>query len=164
MTGPPELLWQLPTWLINQVAGHAFRLVTNTLEGRGFRTNHFALLAALEDLGPSSQAILARRLGMDASDVGATLNELQARALITRTPDQRNRRRNAVSLTARGKAELARLTRLVEQAQIEALEPLTESERAKLRAMLRRVVEYHAAWQPAKRSLRSAGTRQPANR
>jgi MarR family transcriptional regulator, lower aerobic nicotinate degradation pathway regulator len=150
--GPPEGMWRLPTWLVNQAAHRAYRLVSDALSERDAHTSHFALLCALDEFGTSSQATLGRRLGMDRSDVVGALNELQRRGLIVRVQDESDRRRNAVSLTAKGRLELGRLIKLVDRAQEEAFDFLSESERSQLEKLLRRVVEHHSAWQRPSRA------------
>ncbi len=53
----------------------------------GARRYHYALLAAAEEYGPSSQADLGRRTGIDRSDMVATVNDLAERRLLERAPD-----------------------------------------------------------------------------
>jgi DNA-binding MarR family transcriptional regulator len=146
--GPPERLWRLPTWLANQAARRAYRIVSEELARRDARTNHFAILCALEEFGAMSQAMLSRRLGIDGSDVVAAVNELESRDLVVRAQDERDRRRNTVALTPAGSSELDQLIALVDQAQQRALQPLQEAERRQLHELLRRVVKHHAAWLP----------------
>lgn len=146
--GPPERLWRLSTWLVNQVAGRAYRLVSEELHHRGSHTNHFAVLSALEEFGTSSQATLARRLGIDRSDMVATLNDLESQGLITRTRDPDDRRRNAVMLNRKGRRELSRLVELVETAQERMFAALSSGDRAELHRLLLRAFEDHTAWRP----------------
>ncbi|MFD0656438.1 MarR family winged helix-turn-helix transcriptional regulator [Thermocatellispora tengchongensis] len=98
----PERLRTLPSRLINMAALSANRLVDRVLADEGVRRYHYALLAALEEFGPASQAALGRRTGIDRSDVVAAINELAERALVERSPDPADRRRNIVSITAEG--------------------------------------------------------------
>ncbi|MEV1174226.1 hypothetical protein [Nonomuraea sp. NPDC049784] len=53
--------------LITQTATHAARLVSEALDMAGARRYHYALLATLEEFGPSSQAELGRRCAIDRS-------------------------------------------------------------------------------------------------
>ena len=63
------------------------------------RRAHYALLVALREDGPASQAALGRRLAADRSDMHRTVGELESRGLIAREPDPEDRRRNVVTLT-----------------------------------------------------------------
>ncbi|MFC0007604.1 MarR family winged helix-turn-helix transcriptional regulator [Micromonospora siamensis] len=132
-----------PSWLINQVAAHATRLVHDGFAAHGARGYHYRLLAALQQHGPASQADLGRRCGIDRSDVVAALNELAARDLVRRTPDPDDRRRNVVTLTEPGRRELDRLTATLDQIQDTLLAPLSPADRADLTRLLTALLEHH---------------------
>jgi MarR family transcriptional regulator, lower aerobic nicotinate degradation pathway regulator len=150
-TRAPRRLWRLPSWLLGQTGLHAQRLVAERLAEDGMRRHHFTVLVALDEHGPSSQADLGRRLWMDRSDMVAVLNDLEEGGLVERVPDERDRRRNVVSLTSTGADALRRLDARVEDAQAALLEPLSPDEQRQLRRLLTRVVEHHAD-QPATRA------------
>lgn len=137
----PRRLRDIPSRLLTQTASHAHRLVAQHLGE--FRTHHYALLAALAETGPSSQAALGRRCGMDRSDVTAAVTELAARGLLRRTLDPAHRRRNIITLTAQGETALQDLDRRVRQAQDEVFAPLTPDERAQLSELLTRLLAHH---------------------
>ena len=139
----PTLLSQKPSWLISQISTHAHRLLIDRLATAGARGYHFRLLAALEEFGPASQASLGRRTEMDRSDVVAAINELAAQKLAERATDQNDRRRNIITITAKGRATLRRLDALLADAQDELLAPLSPGERQALVGMLTRLLDYH---------------------
>lgn len=118
-----------PTWLISRANARAQRLLGEAFAAEGIRGYHFRVLAALEQYGASSQADLGRATGIDRSDVVATLDDLVAQGLAGRAPDQRDRRRNVVSITPAGTARLARLDDVLRGVQDEVLAPLTARER-----------------------------------
>lgn len=134
----------LPSWLINQAAITANRLVADGLSGAGTRRHHYALLAALDEEGPASQADLSRRIMIDRSDMVATINELGEQGLVERTPNLTDRRRNVVTITPAGRQQLRTLDRIVAGAQDELLASLSAGERAQLVELLTRVVDHHA--------------------
>jgi MarR family transcriptional regulator, lower aerobic nicotinate degradation pathway regulator len=140
----PALLRDKPSWLISQVSTHAHRLLTERLATAGARGYHFRLLAALEEFGPASQASLGRRTGMDRSDVAAAVSELTGQKLAGRATDPADRRRNIITITAKGRAHLRRLNALLAGAQDELLTPLSPGERQALAGMLTRVLDHHA--------------------
>ena len=110
----------------------------------GARGYHFRLLAALEEFGPASQASLGRHTEMDRSDVAAAVSELASQHLVRRATDQTDRRRNIITITATGRAHLARLNTLLADVQDELLAPLSPGERQMLVGILTRVLDYHA--------------------
>jgi DNA-binding MarR family transcriptional regulator len=138
---PPRRLRQLPSWLSGQVARRAERLVSDGLAQEGSRRQHFSVLTSLAEQGPASQATLGRRLWIDRSDLHAILNELESDGLVTRLPDEQDRRRNVVGLTRRGTATLKRLDKRVDAAQQALLSPLSASEGRELRRLLAQLVD-----------------------
>ncbi|MDA0565578.1 MarR family transcriptional regulator [Streptomonospora sp. S1-112] len=145
----PERLKAVPTRLLGRLAVHSHRLSSEALAQAGVRSYHYALLAALAEFGPSSQAELGRRCGIDRSDVVAVLNDLQERGAIQRTPDPADRRRNSIVLTAAGRDLLRRLDAVVAEIQNRLLAPLNAEERTALVDLLVRLDEHHAPGGPA---------------
>ena len=94
------------------------------------------LLASLADEGVASQAELSRRTGIDPSDVVAVLNEMSAKGFVSRERDPADGRRNVVTLTRSGRAELRRLDAVVTGVQERFLAPLTQAERRQFVRML----------------------------
>src|SRR3954447_11562418 len=109
----PARLRDAASWLINLVSAHSHRLVADGFAAAGARGYHYRLLATLDEYGPSSQADLGRRAGIDRSDVVAALNELAAKNLIDRSPDPSDRRRNIVTMTPDGSRHLDELDKVV---------------------------------------------------
>lgn len=138
---PPERLRQLPTWLTAEVARRGRRLVNASLAQDGARRQHFTVLASLSEQGPASQAELGRRLSIDRSDLHALLAELESDGLVARVRDERDRRRNVVTLTKAGRGTLARLGKRIDAAQDALLEPLSTGERRELSRLLQKLLE-----------------------
>jgi DNA-binding MarR family transcriptional regulator len=139
----PQRLRAQPSWLINQVALSASRLVTEGLARAGVRRHHYALLAALDEVGPASQAELSRRTTIDRSDMVATVNELVAGGYVERSPDPADRRRNVITLTPAGRRLLRKLDKLLADIQSDLLAPLSPAERATLTTLLTRLAAHH---------------------
>ena len=97
------------SWLLNQTASHAARLLSEGFAAHDLRGYHYRLLASLAEDGPASQADLGRRCGIDRSDVVAAVNDLAGRGLVVRAPDPADRRRNVISLTDAGADEARRM-------------------------------------------------------
>jgi MarR family transcriptional regulator, lower aerobic nicotinate degradation pathway regulator len=141
----PARLQALPTWLINRLSLPATRLVTERLASVGAHRYHYALLAALDELGSTSQAELSRRTTIDRSDIVANLNELAAQGMVERTQDPTDLRRNVVTLTPQGRRHLRKLDRLIHDAQDALLAPLSPGERDQLVSLLTRLVAHHTS-------------------
>ena len=140
----PARLRKLPSWLINQAAIPANRLVSDGLASAGARRHHYALLTTLDEVGPGSQAALSECSAVDRGDLVATIDELALQGLVERTADPTDRRRNVVSITLAGKRQLRKLDRLVARLQDQWLEALSVDEREQLVRLLTRVVDHHA--------------------
>jgi MarR family transcriptional regulator, lower aerobic nicotinate degradation pathway regulator len=144
----PARLRRLPSRLLTQTAMHADRLVNQGLARADARKWHYAVLAALQELGPASQAALSRRTGIYRSDLVAVINELADRGLIERAPDPADRRRNVITMTPHGRRRLRQLDKLVATIQDDLLAPLTQPERDQLVALLARLLDHHARAAP----------------
>lgn len=139
----PARVADRPTWLISRVHARSTATLFGAFDehGAGLRGYHFRLLAALEQWGPASQADLGRDTGIDRSDVTQVLGELEARGLVDRAPDPDHKRRNIVTITPAGLAELERLGRVIDDAQKAVLAPLTAAEQGQFLGLLRRLLE-----------------------
>jgi MarR family transcriptional regulator, lower aerobic nicotinate degradation pathway regulator len=137
----PARLRALPSWSINQVAIAANRLTDRALAQTGSRRYHFAMLAALDEFGPSSQANLGRCTGIDRSDVVAAINAMVERGFVERSPDPSNGRRNIVTITAAGKDHLEYLGALLGDAQAELLRTLSATESRTMAKLLSRILD-----------------------
>ena len=113
----------------------------------GARTD-FAVLAALEEYGPLSQAEIGRRLGLDRNDVNGVVNRLEGHQQVDRKPDAADRRRNVVTLTDLGRRHLDDLQQHADAVQDELLAGLDAAERRQLRSLLDKLLGSHQP-QPA---------------
>lgn len=70
------------------------------------RFPHFVTLCWVEHLGPCAQRRLAEAMDSDPSDLVPIITALEAAALLTRTTDPDDRRRNLLDVTGEGRAWL----------------------------------------------------------
>jgi DNA-binding MarR family transcriptional regulator len=127
---------RMPTWLLSRANARAQAIRVEAFTAAGSTGYLSRLLASLADEGPASQAELGRRTGIDPSDVVAAVNELESRGFVTRRRDRDDARRNVVTLTSAGRAELRRLDAVVADIQERFLAPLSETDRRHLRRIL----------------------------
>ncbi|MFG1805086.1 MarR family winged helix-turn-helix transcriptional regulator [Streptomyces sp. NPDC049040] len=139
----PERLRTLPSRLLAIAASQGDRLVGEGLSAVGARKWHYAVLTSLQEYGPASQAELSRRAGIYRSDMVAVLNELADGGHVERTPDRDDRRRNVITITARGRRRVDTLDGLIDTIQGELLAPLDAAERAELVRLLTVLVAHH---------------------
>ncbi|GAA2309881.1 MarR family winged helix-turn-helix transcriptional regulator [Streptomyces caniferus] len=135
----PSRIRALPSWLLGRAAARGHRLVADALAAEGMRMMHHAVLSAVGEIGPVSQAELGRTLRIDPKDMVAIVNDLQQDGLVTRTPDPRDRRKNAVEISADGRLRLRRTEQLGDEANAELTAALTPAEREQLVALLTRI-------------------------
>jgi DNA-binding MarR family transcriptional regulator len=139
---PPARVANRPTWLISRTFARSSGLLAAGFEssGRGLRSYHYRLLAALEEFGPASQADLGRGTGIDRSDVTGVLSELESRGLVERSVDPEHKRRNIVTVTPAGIAQLLELDRVIDDVQEQVLKPLTEAQRRQFIALMTKLL------------------------
>src|SRR6201996_4596271 len=110
------------SWQASKVSTLGARLFARTMP-LGARAD-FAVLAALEEYGPLSQAGIGRRLGLDRNDVNGILNRLEDHGQAGRQADPADRRRNVVTLTEPGRRYLTELQEYTDAVQDELLTSL----------------------------------------
>lgn len=133
----------MPSWLLSRAALIAQRLVADALAAADARRYDVCVLATLAEFGSHSQADLGRRCGIDRSDMVALINELSGNGLVARSPDNADRRRNVITITAAGHGHLAELRTLLDASEQALLVGLSAEERAQLVALLTRIVDGH---------------------
>lgn len=110
------------------------------LEPVGIDTRDWAVLVSLDELEPMSQSALGERSGIDRTTLVAVLDRLEARGAVQRTPDPRDRRRNAVRITDPGRDLRDRAAREVDACERAFLDPLGPAAAARLKQDLQTVI------------------------
>jgi MarR family transcriptional regulator, lower aerobic nicotinate degradation pathway regulator len=137
----PAHLLDLTSFLLVKLGKAATRCSCEALAGEGLRLQHFAVLSSLAEFGDATQRELSDRLGFDASDMVALLDDLSKSSYVERHRDEQDRRRHLVTITTTGRAALRRQTRHLTEQQDELLAPLNEKERTELHSLLGRLYE-----------------------
>ncbi|MEU1022352.1 MarR family winged helix-turn-helix transcriptional regulator [Streptomyces sp. NPDC005904] len=135
----PSAIRTLPSWLLGRAAARGRALVADALAQEGLKMWHHVVLAAVADLGPVAQAELGRSVLLDPKDMVGVLNDLQADGLVDRAPDPKDRRKNAITITAKGRRLVARCIEAAERANGTLLAPLSDAERTRFLEMLTRI-------------------------
>jgi DNA-binding MarR family transcriptional regulator len=105
------------------------------LDGR-----RLAVLVLLDAEGPSLQARLSERLGVDRTTMVALIDSLEAIGLVNRRRDPVDRRGHRVGMTAAGAEVLGRALDAVDAVERDFLLPLSREERAQFQSLLARLV------------------------
>jgi len=100
--------------------------------------SYAVLSLACSGMAPS-QRELAEFLLLDPSQIVALVDGLEQRGLVERETDPQDRRSKVIKGTANGRKILAGAAAATQQAEDQAMENLTSTERAQLRELLRRI-------------------------
>jgi MarR family transcriptional regulator, lower aerobic nicotinate degradation pathway regulator len=138
---PPARLRRLTSWQANKVSTLGARMTARHMPLAA--RSDFAVLAALEEYGPLSQAGLGRRLGLDRNDVSGIVTRLANGRHVDRQADPASRRRNVVTITASGKRYLEEIQRHADAAQDELLAGLDPAERRQVNELLAKLLSSH---------------------
>ena len=149
---PPEPLKVVPSlapeqeYLLDEQVGFLLRVamqrhtaIFSTRMIEGLTQTQFAAMAKLYESGPCSQNQLGRLIWLDAATIKGVVDRLSKRKLLTVVADVHDRRRHAVTLTARGRELTAAALSVAEQITQETLAPLSAEEQMQLRRLLNRL-------------------------
>jgi DNA-binding MarR family transcriptional regulator len=132
----PARLRALPSYAIMLAAARAGRLAAGRVSKLGVSKAAYGMLAVIEEFGPSSQADLGRRLGMDRRSVSEEAARLEHGGFVSRGPDPADSRRNRLEITATGRTLLAQLESSFRAMQDEFFVSLSPEDRAELNRLL----------------------------
>ena len=140
----PPALTHWPGYLLTFIAEHATERFETAVAEHGIKSKHASVLVVVDAEGPMSQRALGRRLRIDKSPMVGLLDDLERLGLAERRRSDTDRRVQAIHLTAKGRAVLARVTELADAENARTFGVLDDAEREQLHALLRRVAEADA--------------------
>jgi DNA-binding MarR family transcriptional regulator len=129
--------------------GAVFHLMRRVLQRHGAQWStalpemtkaQWAVLRAAADDSPNDQNTIGEQTAIDKATLVPLIARLVERGWLTRETDAADRRRRLLRLTDAGRAELVRATPIVAEVDAAALADLDVAERARLRALLGRLV------------------------
>lgn len=127
------------SFLLSRLGQEATARYRQALRPLGLTAQSFAVLKVLHAIGPCSQQDLGSALGIDSSNLASVVAQLVDRGLVGRERDEANRRRYVLQLDRPGLDLLAEGLETVADGEREMLNPLTETERTDLFALLSRL-------------------------
>jgi DNA-binding MarR family transcriptional regulator len=134
----PEIM-QRAGFLLAQLGRAVTRQYRCALSPIGLKPRETQALLRLCAHGAMSQQALGAALDIDASNLVALLNDLEAGGLISRRRDPEDRRRHVVEVSKRGAKLVGEVERAAAEVEDQFLAALDENERVALRGMLARV-------------------------
>lgn len=128
-------------FLLAQVGAHAALRYADRLSVLQLTPPHAGILWALSRLPGQSQQALVELLSVHPSRLVTLLDELESRKLVQRRVTKRDRRTNALQLTARGEEMLGALRRVSREHREQLCASLSEGEQEQLAALLQRIAD-----------------------
>ncbi|HWF52983.1 MAG TPA: MarR family transcriptional regulator [Solirubrobacteraceae bacterium] len=127
-------------FLLSRAGMMAQRQFAARLESLELNVRMWGALNVLDAEGALSQQQLGRCVGVDPSSMVTTIDDLEARGLVERRRHPSDRRAHALHITPKGHRTLAAGRELARSTQDELLAPFDADERARLHALLLRLV------------------------
>jgi DNA-binding MarR family transcriptional regulator len=128
-------------YLLKHVQLRYFEVSAAALGPLGINGREAAVLRATDDASPLSQGEIARKMDVDRTTMVALIDDLQEKGLVRRRQDPDDRRRNVVELTDAGRDAVRRAAVMAAQAERAFLSPLTDTDAARFKQLLRALLE-----------------------
>lgn len=123
-------------WLLNRAWLGFGQRKNAALEATGVTLKeHFVMVALMSS--PMTQLELSTLVKIDKSVISATLDTLEVKGLVVRTPDPRDRRARRPTLTPRGRKLCQRATLVTQRAEQDLLDQLDPAQRQTFLEVLR---------------------------
>jgi DNA-binding MarR family transcriptional regulator len=103
----------------------------------------FAMLNALVDEPGEDQITLAGKVAFDAATSGAVIARLEAKGLLQRDADPKDKRRKLLTATAEGEKVVVAMKAAVADVQHQIMQPLSAKEAEQLTSLLGKLVAGH---------------------
>ena len=107
----------------------------------------FAMLNALIEEPGTDQITLAGKVAFDAATSGAVIARLEAKGLLRRDADPKDKRRKLLTATEEGEKIVVAMKAAVADVQVDIMQPLTKLEARQLTTLLAKLVAGHDATQ-----------------
>jgi DNA-binding MarR family transcriptional regulator len=139
----PEALSHSIGYLLNFNGRIIRERLEEALKPLNLSLRELGVMRILENEGPLSQHVLARRHNIDRTTTVQIIDQLEERQLVIRSTNQADRRSNLLFLTPRGRKTLSRALKLVNKEQNIFLQALDEKEKSELFELLYKLLSYN---------------------
>ena len=128
-------------WAIRLVSTAFSRVATESVAGLPGGPRGYLVLMALAGGEPPTQLALAKEVSLDRTVMTYLLDDLEAHALVTRSPDPRDRRARLVLITDVGRTRLQQVRQSLAIAEARLLADLDNQDAETLRTLLSLVAQ-----------------------
>ncbi|RAV34176.1 MarR family winged helix-turn-helix transcriptional regulator [Corynebacterium heidelbergense] len=136
----PSDLLSSPSFQLERLRRRTRDHVEQALAAEGFNLREYWILTCLVAGDAASQATLGEILGVDRSDMVRLVDSLEERSLAKRVKDPKDRRRQIISVTKKGRKAHSALQPLVHAAEDEALDESTSKQLKHLRKLAKSII------------------------
>ncbi len=133
---------------LRQVSNQVSTAFARRIEGEGVTVAEWVVLRILYDTKGLAPSRLAARLGMTRGAISKLADRLLAKGLVARTDSPDDARAHTLALSSRGRHLVPRLAALADANDTAFFGVLDAGERARLEALLAKLVEQHGLQAP----------------
>ena len=126
-------------FLLAQLGAHGARLFGDRIKVIGMTLPHAGILRLVASIPECSQKGLAERLGILPSRMVILIDELDAKGLVRRQRNTKDRRNYALALTKHGEKVLQQLSRLAAEHEADLCAALSAEEKSALAKLCRKI-------------------------
>jgi DNA-binding MarR family transcriptional regulator len=124
-------------YLLYRAAASSTAMADAALKQLGLTARQVGILTLVVERHPMTQRQLGETLGVDRTTMVALLDDLEAKGLVERQRDTRDRRAFLIQPTAKGVEEQGRAVQELDEMASAFLHPLSEAQRRQLADLLR---------------------------
>ena len=129
-----------PSMFITDIANTFIRMIAGDYPDEGVSEGYRRIFRTLCVRDGLTQVELARAAGLTSPSVSAALNKMEADGLVSRVPDQKDRRKVYVFITEKGRERDRELIGRCREVENVMMRGVSEEERSELIGVLRRML------------------------
>lgn len=133
-------------YLLNRTARRVHYRIDDFFKAHGLTVEQWVALKTISENAPLCQKELALHIDKSQNTVKPLLDRLMAKGLISRCPDERDKRNMILSLTEKGKRKIENLSPLEKEINRTMEETLTRKDIRDLRALLLKLEKGMMDW------------------
>lgn len=133
-------------YLLNRTARRVHYRIDDFFKAHGLTVEQWVALKTISENAPLCQKELALHIDKSQNTVKPLLDRLMAKGLISRCPDERDKRNMILSITEKGKRKIEILSPLEEEINRTMEETLTRKDIRDLRALLLKLEKGMMDW------------------
>lgn len=131
-------------YLLRRVYYHHLSIFQQSLDETRLTSVQFAVLYAVNKLKECSQKELVEDTGIDQATIRGIIQRLKDKQLISQDPDQHDKRKVLIHMTAQGKEELDLAIPIAETITDLTLNTLNPAEKIALKFLLQKIIGHQA--------------------